>query len=274
MKKKSDELTQLPADYLERHTKVFADGLHHILLVDPSLRNIILTSDFPLFLSSRHDDVNNMQELFLNLANSIISQQISGAAADSIKKKIMRVYNDKFPTYQELYSLCLDKNEQMLRVCGLSRRKISYIKSLSDYFYNNEQALQILFSDPDDQKIEDELTKNIKGIGPWTAKMFLIIGLKRMNVFAVNDLGIAKGCSRYLDSRNDIVNQLVSNRVTIKKSRIKHKHKLWKIYDEDIIESCGFLFSPYRTIFMFILWRLSNTNLDAMIKNEKKFVYR
>lgn len=104
--------------------------------------------------------------------------------------------------------------------------------------------------------------------------MFLVTSLERMDVFAADDLGIARGCSKYLDCRPEILKELMSKRVQgkTKRSKIVHKKKNWKIYDEDIVEKCGEMFAPYRSIFMFILWRLSSTNIDALAKREKDFV--
>ncbi|CAG99504.1 DNA-3-methyladenine glycosylase II [Kluyveromyces lactis] len=274
MKRTRDDILKVDVDqeYLDQHIDSFRDGIEHILTIDPTLKEIIEHSPFTMFL--KENVAKDSMDLYFNkLAGSIISQQISGAAAKNIRGRIVDMFDGTFPNYQTLHETFQDsKKKQAFKECGLSQRKLMYIESLVGYFFNNEDSIKDLFAFADDDKIIEELVANIKGIGPWSAKMFLVTGLHRLNVFAAEDLGIARGCSRYLEQRPEILKKLHSKRTLIKKSKIKHKSFKWKIHDEDVVELCGDLFSPHRTLFMFVLWRMSDTNMEVVINNEKRFM--
>lgn len=264
---------RLPKDFRKRHTPKFNEACDHILKVDPTLLKIIQKQDFPLFLK-KEQEPQNVGHHYAKLASAILSQQISGAAARSIKSKLMEHFDGEFPSHRQMYVEIHDNQKrEMIRSCGLSARKVLYIESLTDYFINNEKEIEELFDkDDNDEEIVEQLTKNIKGIGPWSAKMFLVTGLGRYNIFAVEDLGIARGCSNYLSDKQSLVEELTNNRTVAKRSKIKHKKLNWKIYDDDIVEACAERFAPYRTVLMFIFWRLSSTSVEAMEKNETNFV--
>ncbi|CEP63070.1 DNA-3-methyladenine glycosylase II LALA0_S07e01728g [Lachancea lanzarotensis] len=266
---RSDTAQKLSEDFKERHIDNFNKGCEAILEIDPSLHDAISRKDFQLFLKKKQPDMT-LNYHFLNLASSILAQQISGAAANSIKKKIIDRYGH-FPSFQETAELFRQSKSQELRECGLSARKVQYMESLANYFNDNEQEIKALLSKENDV-IASELVSNVKGIGPWSAKMFLVTSMERLDIFAADDLGIARGCSKYLDARPDVVKDLMSKRgPVIKRSKIKHVKKNWKVYDEDIVEKCGELFAPYRTIFMFLMWRISDTNVEVMAKREDEF---
>lgn len=270
---RSVDLEQVPKDFRDRHTRKFGEAINHILKVDPTLLHIIVKQDFPLFLE-KEQEPQTVAHHYAKLASAILSQQISGAAARSIKARLMKNYNDEFPTHLQLHEdFQQPSGRERIRSCGLSARKVTYLESLTDYFINNEKEIERLFSGEDnDDEIVQKLTENIKGIGPWSAKMFLVTGLGRYNVFAVEDLGLARGCSKYLSNKPELVEELTKSRVAAKRSKIKHKKLNWKIYDDDLVELCAERFAPYKTVLMFIFWRLSSTSVEAMEKNETNFV--
>ena len=279
---------KLPSDFIELHTEPFIEACNHILNVDPSLLPVITAGNFSQYLKTNNPSALNtanqidLQSCFTNLANAIIGQQISNKAAKSIRDRLYSYFNGRFPTYQILYTSLQDPLKRKdIKSCGLSERKTIYLESLSKYFNDNPQEIRDLFSldvsdNENDQRIIDQLVANVKGIGPWTASMFLITGLKRPNVFTADDLGIARGFSNYISTRTDLLNDLIANRrskSTIRKrSKIKHKRYKWKIYDNDIIESCAQRFKPYKTLFMFLLWRLSSDNIEDMVKIQEEFM--
>ncbi|CCD23340.1 DNA-3-methyladenine glycosylase II NDAI_0B03050 [Naumovozyma dairenensis CBS 421] len=269
---KIDLPSEIPKEFALKHIEEFNKACQYIIKVDPTLLEPLLIHEAPLYLLTSEAD-NTLQSYFARLASVIVAQQLSGHAAKSIKKKFIEHFDNKFPTYKDLYHDLKDDDERkQILACGLSQRKMTYLDSLTTYFYENEENIRKLFDGKDnDQEIIDELVKNIKGIGPWSAKMFLITGLRRFDVFAAEDLGIARGFSKYLSDKPELVKSLISTRGVIKKSKIKHKKVNWKIYDDDIMEKCAERFAPYRSVFMFILWRMSNTHLDAVIKNENDF---
>ncbi len=127
---------------------------------------------------------------FYTLARSIIGQQISVSAAqavwDRFEKKAKKIEPQ---TVKNMHHM-------KLKSCGLSRQKISYLKSLSDAFI--EKKIQPnKWESLENEIIIEELTQ-IKGIGRWTAEMFLIFNLCRPDIFPVDDLGLIKGiCKCY-----------------------------------------------------------------------------
>ena len=127
---------------------------------------------------------------FYTLARSIIGQQISVKAAQAVweryEKKIEKV-NPKNT---------LNMHFMTLKSCGLSRQKISYLKALSVCFIE-KKINPNKWSKYSDEEIISELIK-IKGIGRWTAEMYLIFNLCRPDIFPVDDLGLIKGiCNCY-----------------------------------------------------------------------------
>lgn len=261
----------LPDDFLEKHSLEFHKACRHIIGIDKSLVEIILKGDFPLFLKDKQQ--GNFQFCYDKLASAIISQQISGTAAKSIKKRLMDRFDNRFPGFREMHDELADVSKrQEIQKCGFSARKMEYIESLTNYFCEKEDSIKDLFANGTDDEIVEQLTKNVKGIGPWSSKMFLITGLSRMDVFAPDDLGIARGFSKYLSDKPLLVEELKRNRLSVKRSKIKHKKLNWVIYDDDLMEKFAAQFSPYRSVLMFVFWRMAATNVEAMANNEKEFI--
>jgi len=135
------------------------------------------------FLFSRSDP-------FYTLSRSIVGQQISVKAAqavwDKLEKKVKKI-NPKI----------IDNTHFMtLKSAGLSRQKISYMKALSKAFIN-ETINPKIWREKEDDYIISELVQ-VKGIGRWTAEMYLIFNLCRPDVFPADDLGLIKGiCNCY-----------------------------------------------------------------------------
>jgi DNA-3-methyladenine glycosylase II len=121
------------------------------------------------------------------LARAICGQQLSTKAAASIWAKVIGVFGDRTPTPGEV----IEADPQELRDAGLSWAKVSYFRDLAEHVEDGEMDLERLPQLPDDQVIE-ELTA-IKGIGRWTAEMFLIFHLGRPDVLSTGDLGIRRG---------------------------------------------------------------------------------
>ncbi len=144
----------------------------------------VIIKNYPKdFLFSKSDP-------FYTLARSIIGQQISVKAAQAVwnrfESKVKKV-NPKNTS---------DMHFMSMKSCGLSRQKISYLKSLSDAFIlkkiNPKKWKQY-----SDEEIINELVQ-IKGVGRWTAEMFLIFNLCRPDIFPADDLGVIKGiCTCY-----------------------------------------------------------------------------
>lgn len=274
---------EMPLDFKERHMEKFGDAVDVITKLDPSLVPVFLKGDFVLFKKQEPNykppTVDTiLQSSFSKLGGAIVGQQISNAAARSIRNKFMNLFEGIFPSFKVLNEYVKEEDNKIhMKEVGLSQRKIMYLESLASYFTNNEQKLGEMFlldrDEHNDQEIIDDLVDNIKGIGPWTAKMFLVTGLRRYNVFAPEDVGVARGFAKYVSDKPELVNELMQDRQVVKKSKIKHKNFNWKIYDIDIMERCAERFAPYKTVFMFLLWRLSDTGkVNISIEVENQFV--
>lgn len=145
---------------------------------DPILSKIIdNVGDFTLRKRNHH---------FAVLVESIVSQQLATKAADAIFQRFKGLY-PKFPTADEI----LSTRKDILRLVGLSSMKIEYLKDLALHVKEGRLKMRIL-QKMDDQKVIDYLTQ-VRGIGRWTAEMFLIFSLGRQDVFPVADLGLRKG---------------------------------------------------------------------------------
>ena len=127
---------------------------------------------------------------FRTLCKSIVGQQISVKAADSIWKRLIK-------TTGKISAKKIARIDQRkLKKIGLSRQKIKYLKNLSKKILSREIVLA-KFKKMSDEKIKEELT-TLNGIGNWTAEMFLIFNLGRPNVMPVNDIGLIKAiCLHY-----------------------------------------------------------------------------
>ena len=153
---------------------------------DPLLRNIIdSVGDFSLKRRNHH---------FAVLVESIISQQLATGAAEAIFRRFKGLY-PKFPTASQM----LTTRKSKLRSVGLSSMKVEYIKDLArkieEGHLNNKQLSKL-----NDDKVVEHLTQ-VKGIGRWTAEMFLIFSLGRPDVLPVHDLGLRKGVQRAFSLR-------------------------------------------------------------------------
>lgn len=159
---------------------------------------------------------------FSVLVESIISQQIATSAAEAIFKRFKKLY-PKFPTAAEILSTRRSK----LRLVGLSGMKIEYLKDLARHVEEGRLDMKLL-SKMNNGDVITCLTQ-VKGIGRWTAEMFLIFSLGRQDVFPVDDLGLRKG-----------VQMLFSLPETPKPREVERLGERWK---------------PYRTIATWYLWK-------------------
>ncbi|MBL8497146.1 DNA-3-methyladenine glycosylase 2 family protein [Nitrosomonas sp. JL21] len=129
---------------------------------------------------------------FTTLARSIVGQQISVKAAESVWQKISVAIPAITP-----HDLAMAEHEA-LRTCGLSARKIEYLRDLSGYFLQGKFE-ETQWDRMDDETLIDELIQ-IKGIGRWTAEMFLIFYMQRPDVLPLDDIGLQRAISRHYNS--------------------------------------------------------------------------
>ena len=126
-------------------------------------------------------------EAFTTLARSIVAQQISVKAADSVWQRFLEVCPKCTPAQ------VLKAGPEALSACGLSKRKAEYVIDLAEHF-KARRVHADKWAEMDDEEVISELIQ-IRGIGRWTAEMFLIFNLLRPNIFPLDDLGLLKGIS-------------------------------------------------------------------------------
>jgi DNA-3-methyladenine glycosylase II len=135
------------------------------------------------------------KNFFLVLCKAIIGQQISIKAAESISKR----FENLFLRVRATPKRVVDLPEQKLRQTGLSKQKVKYIKDLSEKFLDGTIRPHRL-TYMSNEEIIHQLTK-VYGVGPWTAEMFLIFSLNRMDVLPVGDLGFKAGLKQIYNMR-------------------------------------------------------------------------
>jgi len=158
--------------------------LAHFLAKDPQIHSILTSVSLSDWWENR-----SQEDHFYNLAREIIYQQLSGKAAGTIFSRFEKLVGNKVKPEN-----VVDLPVQSLRQVGLSYAKASYIKDLATKVLTGEVVLTNLASKSDEEIIA-ELIK-VKGIGQWTAEMFLLFTLQRENIFSYGDLGLKKGFAK------------------------------------------------------------------------------
>jgi DNA-3-methyladenine glycosylase II len=118
------------------------------------------------------------------LVRAIVGQQLSAKAAATIFERVRALYDGEVPTPEQL----LETDEESLRGAGLSGRKVEYLRDLAGHVVSGELEVERL-GDLTDEMVIEEITA-VRGLGVWTAHMFLIFHLEREDVLPVGDLGI------------------------------------------------------------------------------------
>ena len=156
-------------------------GTRHLRRKDPVMRDLIKRVgklDLEARRRGRPTDAYGM------LVRSIVGQQLSTKAARTIYERLTALFDGRTPTPRDL----LDADPDAIRAAGMSRPKIAYLRSLAEHVVSGELELDRL-DELTDEDIVAELTA-VKGLGVWTAHMFLIFHLGRPDVLPVGDLGV------------------------------------------------------------------------------------
>lgn len=132
-------------------------------------------------------------DAFTTLARSIVGQQISVKSAQSVWDKFAALLPG--PTTRVQPAAVLGLAPESLRGAGLSARKVDYLRDLAQHFEDGQVHVR-QWTQMDDEAIIEELVA-IRGIGRWTAEMFLIFHLMRPNVLPLDDAGLIKGISEH-----------------------------------------------------------------------------
>jgi DNA-3-methyladenine glycosylase II len=127
---------------------------------------------------------------YTTLVRSITGQQLSVKAASTIYGRVVDLFGGHAPTPRQI----LDADPEALRAAGLSRAKVAYLRSLAEHVLDGSLELE-RFGELGDDEVMRELVA-IKGVGEWTAHMFLMFQLGRPDVLPVGDLGIRRAVER------------------------------------------------------------------------------
>ena len=195
--------------------EVMIDGINYLSSLNVNLSKFLKSYNIP--------NLPIEKNYFWSLCRSVIYQQISGKAAKKISERYLSLYENG---PRMLPSEVVDIDIKKIFKVGISRQKASYIKNIAHAF-NTKIIDGKNISKLDDQEIISQLT-TIKGVGKWTAEMFLIFTLRRPDVFPVTDLGVQKGFKIFY-SLDDLPTIELMNK----------KSESWK---------------PYRTIMSLYLW--------------------
>jgi DNA-3-methyladenine glycosylase II len=158
--------------------------VEYLRAADPVLR-VIIDAFGPDGLDGTR--MHDRSEHYGALIRSIVGQQLSTKAAAAIYRRLTDRYGGRTPTPEEVLA---DDPEELKAAAGLSRAKVSFLRSLAEHVINGSLELDKLDVLSDEDVIA-ELTA-VKGIGVWSAQMFLMFHLERPDVLAVGDLGIRK----------------------------------------------------------------------------------
>jgi len=193
---------------------------HHLSKVDSRFNHLIDIHGPPDFQRTRNT--------FKSLAHTIIYQQLSGKVASVIYKRFLNLFpTSHFPTPKKVRQLSIRK----LQTAGLSIQKATTIHELSDqYIQGHIRPRRFSYMSADE--ITHMLTK-VKGIGPWTANIFLMFALNYPDILPTGDLGIRKGVQKLCN--------------------------LSEMPEQKTVLQIGEPWRPFRTAASWYLWRLLDT---------------
>ncbi|MEK7595770.1 MAG: hypothetical protein AAB443_04270 [Patescibacteria group bacterium] len=163
-------------------------AMHHFKKVDPKLHAVAEE------VFKKHGEIKLCVsgDLFSDLCEAIVGQQLSGKAAATIFGRFRELFRAGRITPKRVLEL---PSEEM-RACGMSSSKVSFVKDLAQRVLKGELELSLdAFEGVDEAEIVGLLTQ-VKGIGPWTAEMFLMFSLAREDVFSHGDLGLRKAIKK------------------------------------------------------------------------------
>ena len=159
------------------------DPVKYLSRVDPQLEVVINTvGKYSIRLRT---------DAFQSLVESIIYQQLAGSAASVIYTRFIKYYNNMMPTPIDIIST---SDKELKSKIGLSSKKVQYLKDLATKIAERKLSLDLLTTLSDEEVINQLI--QVKGIGRWTAEMFLIFCLGRPDIFSVGDLGVRKAIQK------------------------------------------------------------------------------
>ncbi|KKZ61198.1 DNA-3-methyladenine glycosylase II [[Emmonsia] crescens] len=242
------------------------EAIAHLIKVAPQLRPVIEKHPCPLFSPA---GLAEEVDPFNSLVSGIIGQQVSGAAAKSIKKRFIGLFcsgggsgsgndndndndievnntvngNEDEKNKTEAAEMRYDRDDDFptpaqvakcdiatLRTAGLSQRKAEYIQGLAEMFASGELGARMLMQASDEEVLEKLIA--VRGLGRWSVEMFSCFGLKRMDVFSTGDLGVQRGMAAFVGR-------------DVSKLKAKGGGKFKYMSEKEMVEIAA-PFSPYR----------------------------
>ena len=185
----------------------------HLMKKDRVMRRLV-----PKFIGA---SIETQGEPFVTLARSVVGQQISVKAAQSVWDRFSALMKTVNP--RAVSKLTVED----MRAAGLSGRKVEYIKDLADYFQTGKVSVK-QWDAMEDEAIIAELIA-IRGIGRWTAEMFLMFYLRRPDVLPLDDVGLLNGISKLYFSDEPV-----------SRSEVRDLARAWE---------------PYRSVATWYIWR-------------------
>ncbi|EAQ85741.1 hypothetical protein CHGG_06994 [Chaetomium globosum CBS 148.51] len=244
-------------------TSILEEACAHLIKVDARMKPLIDAHHCRIFSP---EGLAEQIDPFEALCSSIISQQVSGAAAKTIKNRFIALFNPTTTTTSTEPAAPTDNNTptppptfprpadvastplETLRTAGLSQRKAEYIQGLATEFTAGTLSAQLLADAPYEEVLA-RLTA-VRGLGQWSAEMFACFALKRLDVFSTGDLGVQRGMAAF-----------VGRDVAKLKARGGGK---WKYMGEKEMVEVAERFRPYRSLFMWYMWRVEETDVSTM----------
>jgi DNA-3-methyladenine glycosylase II len=256
---------------LDHHKSFLARASEHLISFDPR---------FKILLEKHHCHLYSPEGLaegvdpYNSLVTGIISQQVSGAAAKSIRRKFILLFTTPdeegnppsgyFPTPHD----ALTKTIPELRTAGLSARKAEYVLDVSARFADGRLNTQDMIHDTDEE-IKEKLIQ-VKGLGPWStsipdltdkgAEMFLMFTLKRPDVLSTTDLGIQRGMALWTGKIKDTKNN--------KKQAAKSGK--WKyMVEKEMVEEAE-KWKPYRSVGSWCMWKVDGLDMEHLDRSDNQ----
>ena len=215
-----------PAKDLKAAARAFSDAeveraRRSLMRRDPRLRALIKKHGACGITKHRTRDP------FASLVGTITSQQLSTKAADTIYKRVVDLVGGKERLTPDAL---LAADPKALRAAGLSNQKVAYVRDLADRVKSGALDLHALDAHADEDVIA--AITAVKGLGRWSAQMFLMFRLNRPDIWPIGDLGIVRG--------------------------VQHLHGMKRRPSPKTMERLGEAWRPYRSIAAWYLWRISD----------------
>lgn len=238
-------LSRPPTDSVTTSQCLLDEACAHLLKVDPGLKPVIDKHRCRIFSP---EGLAEAIDPFRSLASGIMAQQVSGAAAKSIKNKFIGLFPpESCPTGFPSPTLVAGTPLPKLREAGLSQRKAEYIQGLAQKFHDGDLTVSMLMNGSDEEVMEKLVA--VRGLGIWSVEMFMCFGLKRMDVFSTGDLGVQRGMAAY--KGRDV-------------GKLKAKGGKWKYMSEKEMLEIAEPFRPWRSLFMWYMWRVEDVDVEAL----------